>query len=108
MQGLPAHGLDPLPHPPTGLDRLVPQPDHLAVGLLLRRRLMVVPGLAFGAIAGALFAFERQAGGGLPPWAILALVGVFLIGAGFLFLIRRDYWERAQRAALGWWQAWEV
>jgi len=81
---------------------------YLAVGLLLRRRLMVVPGLAFGAISGALFAFERQADGGLPPWAILALVGVFLIGAGFVFLVRRDYWERAQRAALGWWQAWEV
>ena len=80
---------------------------YLAAGLLLRRRLMVVPGLAFAAIAGALFAFERQAGGGLPPWAILALVGGFLIGAGFLFLVRRDFWERTQRTVLGWWQAWE-
>jgi len=80
---------------------------YLAVGLLLRRRLMVIPGLAFGAISGALFAFERQAGGGLPPWAILGLVGGLLIGAGFLFLMRRDFWERAQRTALGWWQAWE-
>jgi drug/metabolite transporter (DMT)-like permease len=76
-------------------------------GLLLRRRLMVVPALAFAAIAAALFAFEREAEGGVPPWAILAIVGVFLIGVGFLFLVRRDFWERAQRAVLGWGQAWE-
>ena len=81
---------------------------YLATGLLLRRRLMVVPALAFAAVAGALFAFERQAGGGLPPWAILGLVGGFLIGVGFLFLMRRDIWERAQRAVLGWWTAWEA
>lgn len=80
---------------------------YLAAGLLLRRRLMVVPALAFAAIAGALFAFELEAEGGVPPWAILAIVGVFLIGAGFLFLVRRDFWERAQRAVLGWWQTWE-
>jgi hypothetical protein len=80
---------------------------YLAVGLLLRRRLMVVPALAFAAIAGALFAFEIEAEGGVPPWAILAIVGVLLIGVGFLFLVRRDFWERAQRAVLGWWQAWE-
>jgi hypothetical protein len=80
---------------------------YLAVGLLLRRRLMVVPALAFAAIAGALFAFELEAEGGVPPWAILAIVGVFLIGVGFLFLVRRDFWERAQRVVLGWWQEWE-
>ena len=81
---------------------------YLAAGLLLRRRLMVVPGLASAVVAGALFAFERQTGGGLPPWAILALVGGFLIGVGFLFLMRRDLWERAQRSVLGWWTAWEA
>ncbi|MCJ7510642.1 MAG: zinc ribbon domain-containing protein [Dehalococcoidia bacterium] len=80
---------------------------YLLAGLLLRRRLMVVPALAFAAIAAALFAFERQAEGGVPPWAILAIVGVSLIGVGFLFLVRRDLWERAQRAVFGWWQAWE-
>lgn len=80
---------------------------YLTIGLLLRRRLMVVPALAFAAIAGALFAFELEAEGGVPPWAILAIVGVSLIGVGFLFLVRRDFWERAQRAVLGWWQAWE-
>ena len=80
---------------------------YLAAGLLLRRRLMVVPALAFAAIAGTLFAFELEAEGGVPPWAILAIVGVFLIGAGFLFLVRRDFWERAQRAVIGWWQTWE-
>jgi hypothetical protein len=79
---------------------------YLLAGLLLRRRLMVVPALAFAAIAGALFAFDGEGERGVPPWAILALVGVFLIGVGFLFLVRRDLWERAQRVVLGWWQEW--
>jgi hypothetical protein len=79
---------------------------YLLAGLLLRRRLVVAPALAFATIAAALFALEGEGEGGLPPWAILAIVGIFLIAVGFLFLVRRDLWERAQRAALGWWQAW--
>jgi hypothetical protein len=69
---------------------------------------MVVPGLAFAVVAEALFAFEREAGGGLPPSAILALVGGFLLGVGFLFLMRRDPWERAQQTVLGWRTVWEA
>ena len=81
---------------------------YLLVGLLLRRRLMVVPALAFAALSGALFAFEIQAEGAPPPWAILAIVGVALLGLGFLFLIRRDFWQRAQEMAVNWWRTWET
>jgi hypothetical protein len=81
---------------------------YLLVGLLLRRRLMVVPALAFAALSGALFAFEIQAEGAPPPWAILAIVGVALLGLGFLFLVRRDFWQRAQEMAVNWWQSWET
>jgi len=81
---------------------------YLLVGLLLRRRLMVVPALAFAVLSGALFAFEIQAEGAPPAWAILAIVGVVLLGLGFLFLIRRDFWQRAQEMAVNWWRTWET
>jgi len=81
---------------------------YLLVGLLLRRRLMVVPALAFAVLSGALFAFEIQAEGAPPPWAILAIVGVALLGLGFLFLVRRDFWQRAQEMAVNWWRTWET
>jgi hypothetical protein len=69
---------------------------------------MVVPALAFAVLSGALFAFEIQAEGAPPPWAILAIVGVALLGLGFLFLVRRDFWQRAQEMAVNWWRTWET
>ena len=81
---------------------------YLLVGLLLRRRLMVLPALAFAALSGTLFAFEIEAEDAPPAWAILATVGVVLLGLGFLFLMRRDIWRRAQEIAIGWWRAWET
>jgi hypothetical protein len=81
---------------------------YLLVGLLLRRRFMVVPALACAILSGALFAFEMRAEGAPPPWAILAIVGVALLGLGFLFLVRRDFWQRAQETAVNWWRTWET
>jgi hypothetical protein len=80
---------------------------YLLFGLMLRRKLMVVPGLAFATVAAALFAFEGEGGGTLPPWAILAIVGGALLALGFLFLVRLDFWQRLQQAAVGWWRDWE-
>jgi hypothetical protein len=81
---------------------------YLILGLLLRRRLVAAPGLAFATVAAALLAVEGSGGGGiLPPWAILALAGGALLALGFLFLVRLDIWQRLQRSAIGWWRDWE-
>jgi hypothetical protein len=80
---------------------------YLLLGLVMRRKLMVVPALAFTTVAAALFAFEGKGGGALPPWAILAMAGGALLALGFLFLVRLDLWQRIQRSAAGWWRGWE-
>jgi hypothetical protein len=81
---------------------------YVLAGLLLRRRLIVLPGLTSAATSAVLFAFSGEAGGGLPPWAILAIAGAALLALGSVLLGRRDLWERAQRQMKGFWRGWET
>ena len=81
---------------------------YVLAGLLLRRRLIVLPGLAFAGISGVLFALSGEGGGSLPPWAILAIAGAALLALGSVLLGRRDIWEWAQRQVRGLWRSWEA
>ena len=79
---------------------------YLLVGLLFRRRYMVVSAGSFLVLGGALFGLEAQRDYETPPWAILALVGVALLALGFLFMLRRDWLQDSQKLAVGWWNGW--
>ena len=76
----------------------------LAIGTLLRRRILVAAAVVFVSL-DALRALADVADR-LPNWLTFALSGAILLAVGFVLLVRQDVWERAQRATQAWWERW--
>jgi len=75
----------------------------LAAGLAITQRWLTVAGvLALVGVAGR-FVFATTAGGAVPYWLTLGLVGLALLGVGVLMLLERDWWDRARSRLTHWW-----
>jgi len=74
----------------------------LLLGVGARRRFLVLPGVGFIVVAALRQAFATG-GGGLPPWAVLAIAGAVVLGVGFSLLLQFDLWLRWHRAMVAWW-----
>ena len=77
----------------------------LVVGVVLQRRLLVLPAVAFiGIIA---FQFVVDVAQTLPGWVSLGTAGALLLSLGFLLLLGRNAWSRWQRVVVEMWGRWE-
>jgi len=73
----------------------------LALAFLLNARWLAVVGVL--TLSGVALRWLAESGDTIPYWLTLGIVGLALLGLGFLLLARQDWWAALRTRTTRWW-----